>query len=182
MGFRLAKKKGITKHFIIAKKNKMKYLLLLFSITFHGQVLHHQMISTQGQTTKIPNGVTINQTIGQQSLTGNSSNKNYVVMQGFQQSAWGNYIASNTTDAFKGITAITYPNPFTTAVTFEFSKPITDGIDVTIYDVIGRLVYAQKKNVDTTKLTIDLASLPSSEYLVRLSNSNLNYYTKIIKL
>ncbi|RKS98722.1 T9SS type A sorting domain-containing protein [Flavobacterium sp. 123] len=159
----------------------MKYLILLFSITFHGQVLHHQMLSSQGQTTKAPNGLFVKQTVGQQSITGSSSNEKYVVIQGFQQSLWGKYIASNKIDSVEDIKTITYPNPFTTSVNFQFSKPITDVISVYIFDILGRLVYEQKKKADSTILTIDLTTLSSSEYLVRLSTANLNYYTKIIK-
>jgi hypothetical protein len=159
----------------------MKYLLLLFSITFQGQVLHHQMLSSQGLSTKMPDGLIIKQTVGQQSLTGTSTNKNYVVMQGFQQSLWSKYIASSNIDSIENIKTTTYPNPFTETINFQFSKPIADIISISIFDVLGRLVYEQKKKAINTILTIDLASLPTSEYLIRLSTTNLNYYTKIIK-
>lgn len=159
----------------------MKYLLLFFTITFHGQVLHHQMLSSQGKSTKASNGLVVKQTVGQQSLTGSSSNEKYVVMQGFQQNLWSKYIASNKIDSVEDVKTTTYPNPFTTSINFQFSKPITDVISVYIFDILGRLVYEQKKKADSTILTIDLTTLSSSEYLVRLSTANLNYYTKIIK-
>lgn len=159
----------------------MKYLLLLFTITFHGQVLHHQMLSSQGQSTKTPNGLVVKQTVGQQSLIGSSSNNKYVVLQGFQQSLWSKYIASNEIASLEGIKTTTYPNPFTENINFQFSKPIADIISIYIFDILGRLVYEQKKKVDSTILSIDLTTLSASEYLVRLSTTNLNYYTKIIK-
>lgn len=159
----------------------MKYLILLFSISFHGQVLHHQMISSQGNTTKMADGLLIKQTVGQQSLTGTSKNKEYVVMQGFQQNLWGKYITSNNIDAIESIKIITYPNPFTDAINFQFSKPIKEEISISIFDILGRLIYEQKKRVDNTIITFDLARLPTSEYLVRLNSPNLNYYTKIVK-
>jgi hypothetical protein len=46
---------------------------------------------------------------------------------------------------------------------------------------LGRLIYEKKKKIDNDILTVDLASLPTSEYLVQLYTNNLNYYTKIIK-
>lgn len=159
----------------------MKYLILLFSITFHAQVLHHDMLSSQGISTKTSNGLLVRQTIGQQSLTGTSTNKDYVVMQGFQQSLWGKYIASNNEDVIEGIKTITYPNPFTETINFQFSKPITDIVSISIFDILGRLIYEQKKKSINNILTIDLTSLPTSEFLVRLNSTNLNYYTKIIK-
>lgn len=159
----------------------MKYFLLLFSITFQGQVLHHQMLSSQGYTTKMSPGLLIKQTIGQQSATGNYSQKDYVVIQGFQQGLWANYIASNKVDFVEGIRTIAYPNPFTEMIHFQFSKPIADEISISIFDILGRLIYEQKKKADNTILTLDLARLPTSEFLVRLSSNNFNYYTKIIK-
>ena len=159
----------------------MRYLLLLFSITFQAQVVHHQMLSSQGASTKTPNGLIVRQTVGQQSLTGTSANKDYVIMQGFQQSLWGKYIASNNVDATEGITTTTYPNPFTQNINFQFSKPITDEISISIFDVLGRMIYEQNRKAVNDILTIDLSGLPSSEYLLYLRTNKLNYYTKIIK-
>lgn len=156
----------------------MRYLLIFFTITFQGQVLHHQMLSSQGLSKKMLDGSIIRQTIGQQTLIGTSSN-NYVVMQGFQQSVWGKYISSNIIDDIK---ATTYPNPFIETVSFEFSKPITEVITVNVFDISGHLIFEQKKKANNTILTIDLPLLPRSEYLVRLNGSNFNYYTKILKL
>lgn len=159
----------------------MKYLFLLFSISFYGQVLHHQMISSQGLSTKTSNGLIVNQTVGQQSLTGTSTNTDYVVMQGFQQSLWGKYIASSTIETIEGIKTITYPNPFTKSINFKFSKSVSDIISISIFDVLGRLIYEQQEKAVNDILTIDLSRLPTSEYLIRLRTTSLNYYTKIVK-
>lgn len=159
----------------------VRCFLFLFTITFQGQVLHHQMISSQGNSTKMSNGLIVKQTVGQQSLTGTSKNNNYVVMQGFQQSVWAKYIASSKIEAIDGIKTIIYPNPFTANVNFQFSKPITGIINVTIYDVLGRLILEENKNAIESILTLDLSFLPTSVYLIRLQTSNLNYFTKIIK-
>lgn len=159
----------------------MKYLFLLFSFTFQGQVLHHQMISSQGLSGKTTNGLILHQTIGQQSVTGTSITNNYVVMQGFQQSFWGQYLASNVIDSNEDIKTTTYPNPFTQTIHFQFSKPVTDAISIYIFDVLGRLIYEQNIKAVNDILSIDLSWLPTSEYLIRLRTESLNYYTKIIK-
>jgi hypothetical protein len=155
----------------------MRYLLIFFTVTFHGQVLHHQMLSSQGTSKKLPDGIVITQTIGQQSLTGNSIG-NAVVIQGFQQSLWSNYIVSN--DKIE-ITTLTYPNPFTETVNFQFSEPIIDLITISVFDILGRLIFEQKKASVNNILTINLAQLSRSEYLVRLNASKFTSYTKIIK-
>jgi hypothetical protein len=159
----------------------MKYLLILFTITFQGQVLHHQMLSSQGQSTRTSSGLLIKQTIGQQSATGNSTQKEYRVVQGFQQGLWASYIASNKVEAVEGIRLVTYPNPFTQMIHFQFSKPISEVIHISIFDILGRLIYEEKKKADTSILSLDLERLPNSEFLVRLSANNFNYYTKILK-
>lgn len=156
----------------------MRYLLIFFTVTFHGQVLHHQMLSSQGTSKKLPNGIVVMQTIGQQSRIG-TSNNTFVVMQGFQQSFWGKYIASNPIEV---IQAKTYPNPFIQTVNIEFSKEIIDEITINVFDLSGRLVFEQKKKSDNMILTFLLPLLPSSEYLVRLNTSSFSYFTKIIKL
>lgn len=156
----------------------MKYILVLFMIPFYGQVMHHQMLSSQGISTKLPDGIVVRQTIGQQSQTGTASNKN-VIMQGFQHNFWGKYIASNPLESIK---TITFPNPFVETINFEFSKIITEEIIITVFDIDGRLVFEQNKKPDRTTLTILLPLLPASIYLVRLSGSNFSYFTKIMKL
>lgn len=156
----------------------MKYLFLFFTFPFYGQILHHQMISSQGITTKTNNGYTISQTIGQQSTTGNSD-KGTIVVQGFQQSLWGSYIALNE---ISKITVKTFPNPFDDWINFQFSTPIENEIAIYVFDISGRLVYNKKTKIDTTTLTINLAHLPRSQYLVQLQANNSIYYSKIIKL
>ncbi|WP_269240369.1 T9SS type A sorting domain-containing protein [Flavobacterium limnophilum] len=155
----------------------MKYLLLLFSVSFYGQVLHHQMFSSQGTTKKTADGYTISQTIGQQSVIGNS-NKDPAVIQGFQQSEWSGYIAANPKTE---ITVLTYPNPFSDLINFEFLDPIDEEISIYIFDVTGRLIHKQKETLNNSVLTIQLSKLPKSEYLVQLRSISMTYYTKIIK-
>lgn len=156
----------------------MKYLLFFLSLPFYGQILHHQMLSSQGTTKKLSNGYIISQTIGQQSAVGNS-NKDAVVIQGFQQSLWSSHIASNEKTE---MIVLTYPNPFIDLVNFQFSNPIKDEISVYVFDVAGRLVHQQKGQSENAILTINLLKLPRSEYLVQLRSMTMTYYTKIIKI
>jgi hypothetical protein len=158
----------------------MRYFFLFFSYAFYGQVMHHQMLSAQGASYELSSGVIINQTIGQQSLTGNSST-DFFVLQGFQQNLWGKYITSSDTGDLTGAKTITYPNPFTQTVNFQFSEPVTDVVTISVFDIMGRLVYQQYKVPINATLTIDLSLLPTTKYLVRLQTPKLTYYTQIIK-
>jgi hypothetical protein len=159
----------------------MKNLILLFfctSISMYGQRLHHQMLSAQGKSTTASNGLYVSQTIGQQSAIGTSKKEGVYYGQGFQQSIWGRYIKSTINNS---ISTITYPNPFVETVNFQFSQTISDVISIMVFDIQGRLVYQEEKRPTQNILTISLPLLASSNYLVRLTAPNYNYYTQIIK-
>lgn len=156
----------------------MKYLLLFFCTNFYGQVLHHQMISSQGKSASLPNGILIKQTIGQQSVSGNSTGE-YIIVQGFQQNYWSTILANTPIKSDVVVTA--YPNPFISNINFEFSKPITSELSIVIFDVSGHLIFEQKQNVKDNVVTVDLSVLPRSVYLVRLKNNEINYFIKIAK-
>lgn len=156
----------------------MKYLLLIFTITFHGQVLHHQMISSQGLSKKMSDGSIIRQTIGQQSLTGNS-NKNYIVMQGFQMNVWGNNSIPNS---LEGIKTIAYPNPFVGTIHFMFSKPITESIEVYVFDLLGHIILRQNRKLDNNSLTIDMPNIAEGEYFIKLISKNYTYTGQLLKI
>jgi hypothetical protein len=154
-------------------------LILIMNISpIYSQDLHHQMISAQGKSLVIANGMMVSQSIGQQSAIGNFKN-GYVVGQGFQQSNWGKFVKKNVETT---ISTVTYPNPFTTAVNFQFSIPIKNKIQIEVYDIRGRLVFIEEKSAFETLLTINLPQLPSSNYLVRLTAPNYSYYSQILKL
>ena len=158
---------------------KLIYLqiILVFS-SATAQQLHHQMLSSQGTSKNLSNGMYVSQSIGQQSVIGNNTVGGYTYGQGFQQSTWSKYI---TTSSNASITTITYPNPFVSTINFQFSQAINDNITVSIFDIRGRLVYNEEKKAAGTILTIELPNMASSNYLVRLSSSNYTYFTQILK-
>ena len=157
----------------------LKYLFLLITSISFGQSLHHQMLSAQGPSTTLSNGVFVSQTIGQQSVIGNYTKDGVTYGQGFQQSIWSKYIKQN--DALSSIITTTYPNPFVQTINFQFSKPITDLISVMVFDIRGRLIHQESKLAVENILTIELPQLASSNYFVKLSASNYTYYTQILK-
>jgi hypothetical protein len=159
----------------------MKHLFIVFlfaGLNIYSQKLHHQMISAQGTSVQLSNGMYVGQTIGQQSVNGNYIKDGKLYGQGFQQSVWSNYIKNNINNL---ITTIVYPNPFLSTIQFQFSQPIKETISLALFDVRGRLVYSAEKRAIDNILTIDFGNLPSSNYLIRLSTINYKYYTQIIK-
>lgn len=161
-------------------KHMMKYLLLLLcSGGISAQQLHHQMISAQGTSTKLQNGMLVRSTVGQ-SVTNGTSQKGYVIQQGFQQNTWASYIDSpkNLNNA---VITSTYPNPFTDIIHFKFSNFTDSRVAVLIYDITGREVVSQTIVCNNNEASIYLGNLPEAKYLVRLSAKNFEYFTKIIK-
>jgi hypothetical protein len=160
----------------------MRCLLFFFLSSFSGvfaqNPLHHQMLSAQGTSGVLSNGLYVSQTIGQQSVIGTYTVDGKTYGQGFQQSLWSKYISSSVNNT---ITTITYPNPFISSINFQFSQPIKETISVALFDVRGRLVYSENKNALDNILTLELPNLASSNYLVRLTSNNYTYYTQILK-
>ncbi len=159
------------------KKNIL--IILFFGYSVQAQKLHHQMLSSQGSSKVLPNGMKLRQTIGQQSVSGNYKKDNFIVGQGFQQSIF------SRTDLYNfpmDIKTITYPNPISDFVNFKFSQTINGFIKVYIFDLLGRVVFYQEKKASQNLLTIDAIYLAEGEYLVKLTAKNYNYSTKILKL
>ena len=136
------------------------------------------MLSAQGTSKVLPNGLFVSQTIGQQSVTGNYTSNGKTYGQGFQQNAWSKRISNN---AINLITTTTYPNPFVSKINFQFSQPIKETISISIFDVRGRLVYTEDRKASENILSVDLPNLSSSNYLVQLATPNYTYYAQILK-
>jgi hypothetical protein len=154
-------------------------ILLLLLVTFSGysQRLHHQMLSSQGTTSRTSAGVIVRQTIGQQSAIGNFRNTSAIVGQGFLQSQ-----TMKTAKApVISITTITYPNPFIDSVNFQFSSPISGPIKISLFDVMGRLVYYKEKTAVNNTLTLENLSFAQGQYFVKLTAKNFTYSTNLLK-
>jgi hypothetical protein len=156
---------------------KIITLFVLLSYSVFSQDLHHQMLSSQGKSTILSNGMMVSQTIGQQSAIGNHTN-GVTLGQGFQQSHWTKFVNSNTS---VNIITTTYPNPFIKSVNFQFSQPITEFIEIAVFDIRGRLIFKESKKANNSILTLELPLLASSNYLVRLTAPNYTYYSQILK-
>ena len=152
-------------------------MLIIFGCEIlSAQQLHHEMTSAQGGTVTTANGQLVRYTVGQQSVTGTSSN-GYVVQQGFQQSNWGKILEQNTIS----IATIVFPNPFVNEVNFSFSTSPGDKISAYVFDVLGRLVYSEDVKNENNSIKLNLLHLSTAEYLVKLSSDNFVHSAKIIK-
>ena len=151
-------------------------MLLSVGNVVYGQQLHHEMLSSQGGSSVTSSGYLVRYTVGQQSVTGTSTN-GYVVQQGFQQSNWGRIVSENTIS----VVTTVYPNPFVDLVKFSFSSSPGSTIDVLVFDILGRLVHSESVQNDSNLISLDLKKLSSAEYLVKLSSGSYIHSAKIIK-
>ena len=156
---------------------KIHFVIAFLCSTFAFSQLHHQMISSQGTTSTNNEGIIVTQTIGQQSVIGNSQVSGLAFGQGFQQSIWTRLINTNN----ENFSADYYPNPFIDYVTFNFTNMSDETILISIFDVAGKQVYSTSKEVSDNKLILNLGNLSNGSYLVRLYNKKKTFYTKLIK-
>ena len=157
----------------------MKYFyFLLLSFWGYGQQLHHQMIAAQGGSNLFHKGITIHQSIGQQSVSGNYFTSKVMLGQGFLQSLAG--LQNNGIKATNILTKV-FPNPFVDQIQFEFSQPVTGFISVSIFDMLGRLVYSVKKESINNQLLLENLGFAQNQYIITLASQNYKYSTQIIK-
>lgn len=135
------------------------------------------MLSSQGATTHVPGGVSVRQSIGQQSAIGNFKSTSLIVGQGFQQG--GKTKQGSTTPLV--IKTKTYPNPFVDRVNFKFSSSVAGPVKISLFDVLGRLVYSAEKFPVNNIVTIDNLFFPEGEYFAKLTANNFTYTTNLLK-
>jgi hypothetical protein len=159
-------------------KKTILVLFLAIGCTLYSQNLQRQMVSAQGNSSALINGMYVSQSIGQQSVNGTFQKNKLTISQGYQQSFWNNYIKTNEASV---ISVKTYPNPFFDTLNFQFSLPINTPVKITLFDITGKIVFQQTKHSNETLLTITNLQLPSATYLVHLSADKFDYYTQIIQ-
>ena len=164
------------------KNKRLSYFGFLLCIIFFLQnnnvfgQLHHQMLSSQGGLKQTESGFLVSQTIGQTSVTGNYSNRNLTVGQGYQQSTVGRLQIKGLN---KEISLTIFPNPFENQITINYNAQ--ELVNVTIFDMAGKLTYKNNLSFISRNNIIDVSYLSSGIYLVRLQSKLNTSYTKIVK-
>jgi hypothetical protein len=72
------------------------------------------------------------------------------------------------------------PNPTTGAVNVEFSKPILEDMDATLFSVNGILLRNQRMQMGSSSTKFDMSDLPSGVYLLRLRSGSGILTKKIV--
>ena len=162
-------------------KNLYPLLFILFVVSnlCQSQVLHREMLSASGTTSKSSNGYTVTQTVGQASIIGNYSSAPFIVSQGFQQSNWARLILQNEIQLASDIKF--FPNPVIDNINFVFTISDMKNLNLLLFDTSGRKIFNEFANASGNTIAFSLQRLPASTYLLLLTNNQLKFYTKIIK-
>ena len=72
---------------------------------------------------------------------------------------------------------LAYPNPFTSFIEFA----VKGGSAVSVYDVLGQLVYHSIVESDSDACSIDLGFLQNGMYVLQVSKSGMVHQVKVIK-
>ena len=76
-----------------------------------------------------------------------------------------------------------YPNPTSNDITITFNSYSNENVNLSLYDVQGRLITSSKvaSVVGDFNYNLAMESVPTGFYLLKISQGNLNYTTKVIK-
>lgn len=120
----------------------------------------------------------VQQSIGQASVIGTFYEGDDTFRQGFIQP---NVLAKIIDAAIPlNLAAIIYPNPFTESVTLSFSEKINDKVEVSVFDLLGRLVFSKSYAADQ-KINVQFSSLSVANYIIKVTANNKQFIKKILK-
>jgi hypothetical protein len=143
--------------------------------------LRHLTISSSGSSETIQlnnNSYTLRQSIGQSSIIGIFNNDNYEFRQGFLQSDL--FLKIKNKNIPLSLNLIVYPNPFTEGVNLIFKEPIFTEIEVTLYDMLGRILLIN--NFDKSQdLDLKLFNIVSANYIIKVVANQKQFIKTIVK-
>lgn len=125
-------------------------------------------------------------TLGQ-SITGISSNTNYIMNSGFWYSAGlitdiddEKILLPEDFDLFQN-----YPNPFNPTTTIRYSLPEESFVSIKVYDILGRLIVSlveEEKPIGYHEIQFNAVSIASGTYFYRMEAGDHVYVKKLIVL
>ncbi len=153
-----------------------KYCVLLLAcfLGFYvsGQSISSYVVASAGESVEA-GGLNVSWTLGELAIETLEDNDNTLILtQGFQQGYFE--ITSIGEPLSNNFILKVYPNPASEFVWVALeSEEIKDAI-VELYNMEGKLVYNSKLNVVEGPNKIDLNSLSSSQYILRISDATGN--------
>ncbi|GAA3640777.1 T9SS type A sorting domain-containing protein [Flavivirga jejuensis] len=162
-------------------KNNLLFFFIIIVYQFgNTQSLKKQTLGNQGASHFVytnNKSYYILESIGQASVTHTFNANNYSLRQGYLQPVSASLISI---DSNTDIEAVIFPNPFSSKVEVKFKKPIIDILQVTLRDVLGRIIL-NKQFSPMQSIVLNLNNLNTGTYLIQIRMRSKLLNAKIIK-
>ncbi|PQA94578.1 secretion protein [Chryseobacterium shigense] len=151
------------------------FFLILF--TFSVSILNAQSAVLASGTNASGSNGSVSYSVGQTAYLYKGANSQ--VLEGVQQAYEITTLsASETVSKQEGI--LLYPNPVRDYLYIDFTSSPFKGSEYQLFDAQGKLI--KKDRISQSKSELDLSSLPSSVYIIRINQNGENLKTfKVIK-
>ena len=171
----------------------MRKLILIFSVTvcFSQTIQLKQFVFSSSAFVASGDLIRLTGTLGQ-GIQNNSSSENYNISSGFWCSVVKQYLGLNDNGIlpYEFSVSSAYPNPFNPTVTIDFTMPNNGRTVFKIYDILGRLVFEHKQNIQNAGhyqfkwngVNRMGENVSSGIYLITVENENKFFNQKITLL
>jgi hypothetical protein len=149
---------------------------LLFVLPLHGQSLRNESWVSMGNAAHAIQGLIVQQSIGQSSVTGVFANSSVRISQGFLRG-----IRVVPSEIKRPFDAIAFPNSFSDRITFRFTIEHQEATQTRIYDALGKLVYEAMHQPKNKEIQLNLPYLATGLYVAHLRSGNKFVQLRIIK-
>jgi hypothetical protein len=154
------------------------FLFFTLSLSAHGQSIRNESWVSMGNAGhKIQGqGLVIQQSIGQSSVTGVFITSSAHISQGFLRG-----IRALSTEIKPPFEAIAFPNSFSDRITFRFTSEHQEVTEVLIYDAQGKRIYDTIHLPKNKEIQLNLPHLATGIYVVNLRSGKKSVQIRIIK-
>lgn len=154
------------------------FLFVMLSLTAHGQSLRNESWMSMGNAAHAiqGQGLVVQQSIGQSSVTGVFVTSSVHISQGFLRG-----IRALPTEVKPPFEAIAFPNSFSDRITFRFATEHYEATEVLIYDAQGKRIYETIHLPKNKEIQLNLPNLARGVYVANLRSGNRSVQIRIIK-
>jgi hypothetical protein len=154
------------------------FLFATLSLTVHGQSLRNESLVSMGNAayTIQGQGLVVQQSIGQSSVSGVFVTSSVHISQGFLRG-----IRAFSSEIKRPFEAIAFPNSFSDRITFRFTTEHQEATEVLIYDAQGKHIYKTIHLPKNNEIQLNLPHLATGVYLAYLRSGNKFVQIRIIK-
>jgi hypothetical protein len=152
-------------------------VVAIFSaLPIHGQSLRNSSLVSMGNAAHAVQGLVVQQSIGQSSVTGVFGNASARVSQGFLRGL--RVVSKEINLPFE---VLAFPNSFSDRITFRFTIEHQEVTQVLIYDAQGKRVYEANHLPKNKEIQLNLPYLAKGVYVAHLRSGNKFVQSRIIK-